>query len=240
MKNYKHIIITRFNLDFSKMPSYDPSYAGYQRTAVWDKNREDHRLRLLEDIPGQCILSQSNKNFEWVLACNPHTSSELKHRLDLLSKKIGFIPCYAEDGIKHVAGMGKNHKFLITTRLDADDGISTDFVDLVQQEFSEQEFQFINFNIGFQKKLGDKKSFLAHYDYNPFQSLVEISTNPKTIFCVQHHLSYTVGKVRAIQNTHPVWLQVIHEDNIANPLMDYEQHKEYGDLKKWFCLGEGS
>jgi len=244
---YTHLIITRFNLDFSTIPSSDPCYSGYQRTAVWDKSREDHRLYLLENITGQTILSQTNKNFRWLLACNPNTSPELRHKLELLSQKIGFTPYFIEPWLENIANVGKNlcqksgHDFLITTRLDADDGISTDFVALVQEEFCKQDFEFISFNLGLQKNLEDSEAFPFCYwgksTYNNFKSLIERADNPKTVYCAT--LGIDCPTVRTINNIHPVWLKILHGDNVATAHVDYPKNGENNELEAWFITKNG-
>jgi hypothetical protein len=105
---------------------------------------------------------------------------------------------------------------LITTRMDNDDCVARDFMSAIQEQFVEQDREFINFTRGGQVRDGCVYQRLD--PSNAFISLIEAvdpGQVPMTVFVAWHDRLRQYGPVRQIK-THPMWLQVVHYANLAN------------------------
>ncbi|AFY32499.1 glycosyltransferase [Calothrix sp. PCC 7507] len=229
MKSFQHFIITRFNVrvDYSK------SRAGINPDWL------SHRFKLFDQFCYSSVRGQSNQNFKWLVFFDSETPEYFKSKIKKYAEWQNFIPLYIDceftSQINHQAVLNylkSNTEYLITTRLDNDDAVSKDFVQLIQNSFTEQEFEFINFTSGYVWNHGKLYSF--DYPNNPFVSLIEKvnQTNIdgfKTIACGQHTELYLMGQIKQIK-TKPTWLQVIHEQNVSNRIRGIrEPIKKLGD-----------
>jgi hypothetical protein len=104
---------------------------------------------------------------------------------------------------------------LITTRLDNDDAIIRNFIELIQLQFKGQSCEFINFTQGY--CLHNRKLYKMEDSSNPFISLIECldGSPPKSVLCVAHNKLTTIGNIHQVTNE-PAWLQVIHRGNVSN------------------------
>ncbi|MGB0428879.1 MAG: glycosyltransferase [Bacteroidia bacterium] len=217
-----HIVITKFNLAPINAKNSDPKpYLGSWLTS---------RCNLFEQFCLPTVKAQSVQSFKWLLLFE-HTTPN-----SIISKYAdGNIVPIAVDStqfkkrseiVKHYVAKqieGNKGKILITTRLDNDDMLNSNYFELLQQWVKHNYYekptilQFTKgsqFNTSTQKwqRISTKKAYC-----NPFISLVEtIGHNP--IYTVNH-----IGHVRMrnhfeIKNLKHknAWCQIIHNNNIAN------------------------
>jgi hypothetical protein len=109
--------------------------------------------------------------------------------------------------------------YVLTTRVDNDDAVSRDFVQVIQSCFDCQDFEFINLVSGAQ--YADKRTYLRPYTKNPFLSLLEacVDAPPQTVFVEHHYRVDERGPVRNVRTRHPMWLQIIHGGNVLNEIV---------------------
>lgn len=159
--DYEHIIITRFSYRFkADMPIGN----------LFDDKRMLRRFQLFESFCLPSVLSQINPNFYWIIIVD----NEIPVRyLDILWKTIAKFYAsntYSQRGprqifvhrwdwtsqlsdiewIKKLVPLTR--KYLITTRLDDDDGISRDFTNTVAQYLHDNKvkgFKLISFSHGY-------------------------------------------------------------------------------------------
>ncbi|MBW4643619.1 MAG: putative rhamnosyl transferase [Goleter apudmare HA4340-LM2] len=222
MKSFQHFILTRFNVrvDYSK-----------SRTGI-NPDWLTHRFKLFDQFCYPSVRSQSNQNFKWLVFFDSETPRRFQTKIQEYAQWQNFIPIYVDceftdeinrETVLHY--LKTNVDYLITTRLDNDDAVSQDFVQLIQSNFQQQEFEFLNFTSGYVWHNG--KLYAFDYFHNPFMSLFEKIHEPtingfKTIICGQHTELSALGKIKQIK-TKPTWLQVIHEKNVSNRIRGIRQ-----------------
>jgi hypothetical protein len=105
-------------------------------------------------------------------------------------------------------------EWLLTTRLDNDDGLHEDFAARVQDAQTLQRAEVLNGPVGI-ILCGDRAYRQRHLS-NAFISLSEPFSARKTIFEVQYHIhADKFYPVRQLE-PEPMWLQVIHGGNVSN------------------------
>ncbi len=211
MKKFNHFILTRFNLAIRGRIALEPEWL-------------NHRFELFERFCYPSVVGQSNQNFKWLVFFDSRTPEVFKNKVREYSQYQNFVPVYT-DGYKEILSLYKkailNHledgsEYLITTRLDNDDAIFKDFVKTIQDNFNEQEFEFISFSNGY--VWHNQKIYSYKYLANPFTNLIEkingLTVNGiKTAQCINHTKLALIAKQL---NSRAAWLQVIHENNEAN------------------------
>jgi hypothetical protein len=207
MARFRHLILTRFNVRIPEFPN-----AG-------GPNWLQHRFDVFERFCLPCVRSQSNLNFDWLLLCRPDIPGNLRERLQKYAEWPNIRPVDMEGYFTQAAvqsavreySQGVTH--LITTRLDNDDGICRNFVEIIQNHFSGQDFEFLNFTNGYIWAEG--MAYAGQHRTNPFISLIERAENPSTVYSGNHMRLHELGPIRQIEEP-PGWLQVVHARNIAN------------------------
>jgi hypothetical protein len=208
---FNHFVLTRFNVRMEMYP--------HVASDAWLRDR----LELFRRYCLPCIQQQTTKNFRWVLffdAGSPNwfreTIAELESAQVVAIWVDGFFDA---DSVRAALRPLVSSSHVITTRLDNDDAVAFDFVERIQDEFREQSLEFVNLVDGTQ--FANHKVYLRPYTRNPFISLIEqVSEEPlKTVFVSRHFAVESVGHVHNVKTSHPMWLQVIHDDNTLNELV---------------------
>lgn len=211
MKKFNHFILTKFNLARKGGVALEPEWL-------------NHRFELFEQFCYPSVVGQTNQNFKWLVFFDSKTPELFKNKIREYSQYKNFVPVYAQ-GFGTISLLYKKTilehledgaEYLITTRLDNDDAIFKDFVQTIQDNFNEQEFEFINFSNGYiwyEHKINSYR-YLA----NPFATLIEkindLSVDGiKTAQCVDHSKLASIAKQL---NTRAAWLQVVHQKNVTN------------------------
>jgi len=221
--DYRHFIITRFNLrNVSKGDGKDKS-GNSVLTGDWLA----HRLEIFNKYCLPSLVNQTNKNFTWLLYFDITTSPEvreinkqLENQYPDLIKIIytdgqeGLIKGYRQDIL---ALCPPETKFVISTRFDNDDIVHKDFINKIQDSFSYQDFETVNFlkilmiNPDLKNKIHIDYSFSNH-----FISLIEKIT-PEGIKGCFYYADRGWGAVASIQITdHPYCMEIISDKNLVN------------------------
>ncbi|NJL09285.1 MAG: hypothetical protein HC908_00795 [Calothrix sp. SM1_7_51] len=145
--NFEHVIITSFNVDFGLK----------SREEILSFEYLNQRFGLFKQFCFPSVLHQTNQNFKWLVFFDSETPDILKMEISRLAEWDNFRPVYVKparkpgdfwrDIVKEYISPGFD--FLITTNLDNDDSLSKYFVEIVQNNFHEQEFEFLNFPYGY-------------------------------------------------------------------------------------------
>ena len=200
-----HFVLTRFNV---RMPIYQ--HPGDE----WLPGR----LELFQKFCLPTFRSQTVRSFTWLVFLDADSPEWLRHTIETTMSDIVhpifvdglFTAEYAAD----IVGRLASTPFVITTRVDNDDAVAYDFVETIQREFAQQRIEFVNLVNGAQ--YSKEKVYLRPYTRNPFISLVESDEDgpPKTVFAKRHYEVDKVGPVRNVRTPHPMWLQVVHGENV--------------------------
>jgi Putative rhamnosyl transferase len=209
---FTHLLLTRFNVQ-----------AGYSDPkAGLDLKWLEYRFQLFEQYCYPSVCAQSNQNFKWLVFFDDQTPEAFKSKITVYARYKNLIPIYvhgyfSESVLRtilsdHIAS-GSSH--LITTRLDNDDAVIRNFIELIQLQFKGQSCEFVNFTQGY--CLHNRKLYKREDSSNPFISLIESldGSAPKSVMCVAHNKLATIGNIHQVTNE-PAWLQVIHRGNVSN------------------------
>jgi hypothetical protein len=179
----------------------------------------DHRLQLFEDYCLPSVTSQSDQNFVWFIYFDESTPAEYLERIESLTAKYQNISIKSCTLWEHtaivkdiVAALADSTKWIITTRLDNDDGLHRDFVSTLHAAVQERT-EFLNFPRGIILYSG--KYFMYKHLSNAFLSLVEPAERPRTACSVAHERAAEVAPVRQMSEA-PAFLQVVHGKNVSN------------------------
>jgi hypothetical protein len=215
MQPFTHIVLTRFNVRVNYSAS---------RTGI-DPDWLAHRFQLFEQFCYPSMRSQVNQNFKWLVFFDSETPIAFKQKIAGYAEWHHFIPVYVDGEFTSalnrttvLAHLPQDTEFLITTRLDNDDAVSRDFIEVIQANFWHQSLEFINLTNGYVWSDGRLYSF--QYLKNPFMSLIERIQQRsldgfKTVLCGEHTQLAAIGAIKQVK-TVPTWLQVVHGKNVSN------------------------
>lgn len=207
-----HLIFTRFNIQYEAGDAI-----GIQ------PNWLDERLRLFEQYCLPSIQHQTCPDFTWLLLGDSNTPDNYKTRIENYALRIPQLKVYwllfSDDAyhgfyrqIGHTFAQGKD--ILISTRLDSDDALSNNYVELIQQVARDGKEGIASFPEGRQIFLHDNKSYRVRYVPNHFTSRIERS-GFETIM-VFDHTQIDPNDIHVIGTDKPMWEEIIHGGNILN------------------------
>lgn len=219
---FDHFLITRFNL---RNPQWDVTKNnGTLLSDEW----MDNRLWLFENFCYPSIISQKNKNFVWLLYLDQTTKPEFKARVEKLIANHAFIKVFYIDGMGVFQSSIKEHiaqncskPYLITTRIDNDDCVAIDYMDEIQKCFAQQEYEAIDIVKGYSLQI--EPQFILgkkEHVFNPFISLIEKNSNPKTVWTNDHTMWKKETRIKQIIDKR-LWMSIIHEKNKVNEFDGY-------------------
>lgn len=216
---FKHFLITRYNL-------YITSWKTTKNNARIDNAWMDHRYELFSKYCYPSVINQSNQNFIWLIFLNSDTQEKQKKKIIELVQKHPNIRILLIDGYKKfLKGLQRiiikelyNEQYLITTRLDNDDCIRKDYIQLIQDKFDKQHKCIIDFPYGLSLEIEPKvKLAFRKIKLNPFISLIENINSFQTVMYNFQHRGWqnSDAKIQSHGNHRP-WLQIVHEKNKLN------------------------
>jgi hypothetical protein len=238
MDTISHFLLTKFNLPIS--------YArrtGQHGEEAWLTSR----WSLFERYCLPSVLNQSGTDFVWVLYCWDQTPEPFRSRLERLADRhdhvhVHFLTTTTRG--EHLCEWARAkglplRPLLLTTRLDNDDALSADYMarirkaarGFVRSRDSLLEPHVWSAPLGYQTSAG--KYYLRLDPQGPFVSLLEnvAEGEPRTVLSLSHRditssysSSYVAGK--------PMWLQVVHDDNLVNSVdgirVPYSPERRFG------------
>jgi hypothetical protein len=216
MGKFNHFILTKFNVR-----TFQDSKRGC------DPDWLETRFNIFQEFCYPSVHSQSNQNFKWLVFFDTNTPEIFKERISEFSVWENFVPLYLDfplpygefsDAARAVVReqVTDGCEYLITTWLDNDDSICVDYVDMIQDNFTQQESETINFILGYQ--LCNGKAYIDFEISNHFISLIE-KYNPdsfKTCLCRPHKQLYEVSHSSRQILCKPSWIEVVHGSNYMN------------------------
>lgn len=236
---FEHFLITRFNL---KNPNWGLTK---NKEAILDEKWMEERMILFENYCLSSVANQSNTNFKWLLFFDTTTSDFYKNKIaELLKKHTRFIPIYIDgmalfhDSLLNYVRENTNEKpYLITSMIDNDDCIHKEYINEVQRQFDSQDFLAIDFINGYTIQI-EPEIILSKKDhiFNPFISLIEKNSNPKTVWHYDHNIWKKEPRIKSVYGKR-VWMSVIHGKNKVNGFDGYG-NVDWQNLKNEFIVSE--
>jgi hypothetical protein len=213
-QGFDHFLLTRFNLRIA--------YA--DRPVGVDPRWLEHRFELFDRFCFPSVRGQSSQRFRWLVLFDAATPEPFRSRIDAYRSCPGFIPVfldgYSERAVgEHIALLRTpGREYLITSRLDNDDALHRHYVRDVQARFRWQRFEVLCFARGY--VWHRNRLYLTHQPSGPFANLIErIGDGPpgavRTVFWKPHPELASLAGFHSL-DTMPLWLQVVHENNVSN------------------------
>ena len=225
-----HYIITRFNL---RLWPHDKR-GGRTQTAEWLKER----FRLFETYCLPSVAAQTQGNFTWLVLFDAETPKQYTERFADYKKacpqftpirvqpdsSLQFIPLIQRIVFKLQKEACPSEQLLLTTYLDNDDALRTDFVERVQTiAAGAKPNTFVSFVHGIQYYTELNIATHIVYRNNHFISFLEAlgdgSHLPKTVYGWGSHINidkYKECHCRYEESDDAMWIEVIHECNVDN------------------------
>ncbi|MFF2346147.1 glycosyltransferase [Pseudarthrobacter sp. NPDC058119] len=204
-----HVLLTRFNL-----PS-EGAESSFRRREGWLHSRVD----LFERYCLPSVEKQTVNSFQWIIYFDPETPMWLKSRVKELARSSLFTPIFRarvnrQELLSDLRDLtGSKNERLLTTNLDNDDGLSSDFVARLQLVPWEGERTAIYMVRGLIRS--GSELYLRTDRANAFCSVIEEWDSAQTCWSDWHNLLGQSMKVSRIGGD-PAWLQVIHDANVSN------------------------
>jgi hypothetical protein len=213
-REFDHFLLTRFSAVLS--PGAPPAGEEWLR----------YRLAFFYDATYPSVLSQTTRDFEWLVLLDDRCSDEFREDVEALAEDV-FTPiwthadfrrdAFAEPVARAAEERGGPAPYLITTRIDSDDAMAVDYLESVQAQFARQERLFVSFTRGVQVDRSGAV-YLSDALSNPFLSLIEKrdpAARPDTVYVAKHARARAHGAIREVRA--PVmWMQVVHDLNVSN------------------------
>lgn len=224
--NYKTslFLLTRFNLDLFPNDKKNKS----TRTEEWLIDR----FRLFDQFCFPSVLSQSCKDFIWIVLFDDKTPEIYKKLISEYHYKMGnLLPVFlkSEDAWSHQELVNKviaNHKdetpFLLTARVDNDDALHKDFIKNVSalRNVNMDLDHFYSFGCGLQYFTEKNLAIRLHYPKNHYLISVSRKYDRKSSKNILEFLHPDIANYgipfTCISDTEPMWVEVIHEHNVNN------------------------
>ena len=213
---FQHFIITRFNLRRADWKTTKNSEEVL--TETWLKNR----FTLFENYCLPSVKKQKNQNFKWLVFLDTNTPEIYKEKISSYNFD-NLLPFFIDGMDNFLPTIKKKIQelntadYIITSRLDNDDSLHMNYVDLVQSMFDRQKFMAVDIIDGYGMQTGDKvKLGKMRHLYNPYISLIESVTNDfETVWFRGHTYWKFEDKITRVKDK-PSWLTIIHQENKSN------------------------
>lgn len=204
-----HVLLTRFNL---------PSVSAERIIRAKDGWLQQ-RVELFERYCLPSVRSQSNKEFRWIIYFDPESPEWLMRRIQE-HRPLGLYQPFFRSSVSREelcadirTVVGSPRAELITTNLDNDDGLATDFIDRIQSAGRKGERTALYIVEGLIKS--ENSLYVFKDPRNAFCSVRETWKSPTTCWSNWHNLLGENLPVIEICGK-PGWLQVIHGRNVSN------------------------
>lgn len=213
--DFQHFVLTRFNvrmsfrcLDMSEFqyPGLDPSWLA-------------DRFRMFETLTLPSLRAQ-RAPFEWVVIFNPETPEPWRSRILDWESRGWIVPLWLNEySLEAVVEFLKSRlrpetKWVITTRIDNDDGVDRNYLAEIQRQASGRGACFLNFADGLQ--CYDGKLYPYWHRSNAFISRKEPRETLSTVWSIRSHVAAKEDPTCVQVDGGRWWLQLIHGGNVSN------------------------
>lgn len=230
----KLFLLSRFNTvqrvipkdTSSRKHSKDP--AGHERRAG-RRMRErrfngewmEQRLDLMRRYTAPSVKAQTDNRFDWFVFVQAGTPQSAIKRIEAMGAQVIVA---TKDDVQAAQDLIRKHRGMVASvNLDTDDALAPNFVEEFLAHAPKEAGKTMAFLRGMViRQITGKElySISTRSDSNPFQGLVEDAKKAETIFSRNHK---KVDKLVDLKQ--PMWLQVVHGDNIDN----WKMHKSKKD-----------
>ncbi len=237
---FSHYLITRFNVPVA---DWSADKAG---TATRDEAWMAHRLRLFADFCVPTVSQQTVRDFTWMIcldAATPEATLDAIRRLIVGIPRSEFLLAPSQEAmmqqLRERLGTDES-EFIITSRLDNDDGLGPDYIKIVQSNVEAVDKRLINLLGGLLYDAPNRVLTRLRFSrFNHFTSLVERNHHDGRLLTVigfphtRPPADVTVVDVPARYG----WLKIVHARNVSSrtkglPLFTYPADAGYAVDKR--------
>lgn len=221
MGNFKHYVITRFNIKFSG--TKNKYLSGIDVSC--DEEYLSKRFEIFHQFTYPSMKGQVCKNFEWLVFFDTQTPEKYKKIIEECQKDCPeFLPLFIDNDAQFQEAVDKifemsNAEYIATTRIDNDDAVNVRFVEAIQtyiREIGMGRYAF-GFSDGIQYDTKRKIASTYHFPLNHFTTmLTPIQTQTQTIYAFNHTKIAENIDFRNVMETEPMWLELVHGSNVSN------------------------
>jgi hypothetical protein len=204
-----HVLLTRFNLPSAGAESFIRAREHWLR----------QRVSLFEQYCLPSVRAQTVLDLAWIIYLDPESPAWLKDRMAEHAALGTFTPIFREQVSRSElladiqAVVRSPGARLVTTNLDNDDGLATNFAERVQAVSLGPARRAVYIDSGLIVR--NEELYVRRDRRNAFCSVAESWSSPVTCWSEWHtDLAYKMP-VAHISGT-PGWLQAIHGDNVSN------------------------
>jgi hypothetical protein len=235
-----HIVLITFNL-----PQYEKSSSIYEGSPNW----MDRRIKLFEKYTLSSFINQTNKNFHLIVLLDPDTP---KRYLDIFKSYTEEYSFFNILYTKDFRGEEFENKLLnlykqirkntcdviLSTRCDNDDLIHINYIQEVKEQI--ENYKVLSIYHGLYWDITNGKFLNSLFPTGPFlttQSTLDNYLNPRY---GNHHDVIKDNDPKYYKPEIPLWVQIIHGENIWNEihkmpgvecLVDLKQLEEHFGFK---------
>jgi hypothetical protein len=236
--DFTHFIITRYNVRLEGW-GWDHDLSG---GATLDHSWLRHRYNLFMKYCVPSVIVQTSSGFQWLIYISPDTPLDYVQKFNTLASQYSHFSFRAVQGheecmvdIRRTLASAKT-PYVITTRLDNDDGLGKDYVANVQAHFVREDKIILNFLQGHGYDVNRSVfTSMHHMRMNHFTSLIEARSPDGSNISVRgfaHDDPPADMKFINLDNKH-AWLKIFHERNLKSALFGYpvfqnKLHHSYG------------
>jgi hypothetical protein len=228
MAAFNHFLITRFNV--RSQTGFDYKIPE-QPEVITDEGYLEYRFFLFDKYCYPTVSAQTSSDFTWLVFFDSAIPRSFKNRIEKYSEWRIFVPVFVSEFNEYSVKCAINERitgnprYIITTRLDNDDGICRDYIKMIQDNFREKDGELINFNWGYYITHPGGKVYLRGRAVNPFASLIEDREDFLTVYFrvpLSHSSWKDVYKSKGLfrniilDGRRPAWLVVFHGKNLCN------------------------
>lgn len=216
MKDYQHIVLTRFNIQYED---------------GWMQHLQEEwlnsRFSLFENYCLPSMLNQTCQDFKWILLSDERTPEPYRTRLLAYRETMPQIdvvfwaPHYEDDYHEMLQQLGErlvgNHDWLLSSRLDNDDMLEQTYIERIHKYAETQVLtnSILTYLNGSQYFVKEGISFKVGYQYNHFSTFCEEKGNIHTSLGMNHVL-VPKRKLLLIETAKDMWCEIVHSSNICN------------------------
>lgn len=216
---FTHYLITRFNVP---VKNWDKDKAGKQ---TLDESWMKDRMWLFTTYCVPTIIHQTQADFQWLVYCDQYTDPV---HLDSLHIEVQKVPGAQVRVVTDFTALlidlrellsSAPTPFVITSRVDNDDGIGTSYIHDIQANFIPEDKTIINLNGGILFDLQQRiMTRFKNVKLNHYGSLIEV-TDPRggylTVLGYPHHQPPEEANVVNVPCRFG-WLKIIHSRNLKS------------------------
>lgn len=180
------------------------------------------RIALFEAYCLPTIISQTDQNFDWLIFFDPEADpAGLEAFRALIAPypniHLRFVTDWTKPTIVNAvrADVDPDIEWLVTTRLDNDDGWHEQFAEKLHAQVRPGTRELLNYTQGY--IVSQNRAYHYQHMSNAFISFSEPLTDFNTPFAIGHELLAILAPIRQIAAP-PIFYQVVHCDNFSNKI----------------------